>query len=183
MWLYKITHTKTGKAYIGATITAVSRRINRHLQNAKNGKKSLIAGAIRKYGLAAFTVEILARARSKRQLANMEIAAIREHRTLAPDGYNRTIGGEKYGTRRGFHLSEEHRQKLRQAHLGMKASAETCRRISEGKRGRTHASISKEARKKIASSLMGHTVSEETRRKISASLKARKGETQIETPI
>lgn len=177
MWLYKITNKKNGKAYIGATITPVHRRINRHLHGAKHGKKTLIAQAMRTFGKDAFLVEILARAETQGQLSRMEMAAIRKHRTLAPNGYNRTVGGEHSRPRRGFHLSKEHRDKISRAHVGIKHSAQSRRAISEAKRGKTHAPISKAARKRISASLMGHSVSQETREKIAASLRARKGET------
>lgn len=181
MWLYKITNKTNGKAYVGATIQSVTRRFHRHCASAKRGKSTLIAQAIREFGVSAFTLEIIGEAKTPDELVQMEMDAIRGHRTLAPDGYNRTIGGEMVRRpKRGFHLSKEHRQKIGDAHRGVKETPEFCQKVSEGKRGKTHAQISKAARKRIATSLMGHSVSQETRRKISASLKARKGEKAIE---
>lgn len=182
MWLYKITNKSNGKAYVGATITLLSKRIHRHWHDAKKGKSSLIAQAIREFGIEGFVVEVLAQTQNPDELVEMEMRAIREHHTLAPDGYNRTIGGEFVRRpKRGFHLSDEHRQKIAEAHRGVKETSEFRRKVSEGKRGKTHAPISAAARAKISRSLLGHSVSQETRGKISASLKARKGAIQIES--
>lgn len=211
MWLYKMTNNSNGKEYIGATSHPIRNRMARHESSARRGETSAIAQAIREFGIACFSVQILAYAEVQAEANRLEQELILQHKTLQPDGYNMTadgrtnrgreisietrqklsarLRGNKNGLgnqspgRRGQKISAEHREKISRAHVGIKHSAQSRRAISEGKRGKTHAPISQAAREKIRQSLMGHSVSEETRRKISASLKARKGETQIETPI
>lgn len=61
-------------------------------------------------------------------------------------------------------LSEETKEKLRQANLGKKMSEETKKKIAKGNLGRK---LSDEAKAKIASHHWGTTLSEETRKKIS----------------
>lgn len=81
---------------------------------------------------------------------------------------------------KGKHLSEKHKEKLRQINLGssnpnfgLHRSEETKLKISIANRGKA-TSIHKgdkrsiETRRKISQSKMGHNVSEETRQKISA---------------
>jgi hypothetical protein len=67
-------------------------------------------------------------------------------------------------------MSDEQKEKLRVAHLGRKASEETCQKISEALKGR---SVSDETREKLRKSNIGKThgpMSEEHRDKISVAL-------------
>jgi group I intron endonuclease len=99
MWLYKLTNNVDRKAYVGTSVNPISHRISRHLYAAKTGRKDMaIACAIRKYGLAKFSVECLGQSDNYDELLKMETAAIKSHNTLSPHGYNLTTGGR--GARR-----------------------------------------------------------------------------------
>lgn len=52
-----------------------------------------ITRAIRKYGLKAFSVEVIGEAANHAELMRMEAAAIQERNTRIPYGYNISIGG------------------------------------------------------------------------------------------
>jgi hypothetical protein len=68
-------------------------------------------------------------------------------------------------------MTEEHKEKIRQARLGTKRSPETCAKISQNKKGYI---ASEEARAKIRAANLGRSVSEDTRAKISAASCGRK---------
>ena len=173
--IYKITNTVNGKAYIGQTIhDAVNGRISKHLNGKSDGSR-LVRYAVKKYGQDAFTYEFLHDGIIPEFLDTLEIESIKEYNTIAPAGYNLTLGGG------GCKPSEETRGKMSDAKKGNKVSSETRRKMSKAHKGKnnhfygkTHSS---EARRKISESQTGKkrgSHSEETRRKIS---EANKGKT------
>jgi group I intron endonuclease len=95
--LYKLT-SPSGKSYIGVSCKGLEARWAKHVEHAL-GKRSagVLYAALRKYGPETFAREVLAEHDDFDALRAMETAAIREHATLAPNGYNITHGGE--GTR------------------------------------------------------------------------------------
>ena len=146
--IYKITNTVNGKAYIGQTIhDAVKGRIRVHLNGYSRGSE-LVKRTIEKYGKENFTYEILHDGVIPEFLDALEIEAIAKFNTIAPHGYNLTTGGEG-----GSHC------------------AETCRKISEAKKGEKHPNYGKprsaETRRRISESKKGKPRSEETKRKLS----------------
>jgi len=90
-----MTNTMNSKSYIGTSVNPVSQRISRHLYAAKTGRDNCMAitRAIRKYGLKAFSVIVIGETSNHADLMRMEIAAIKEHNTLRPNGYNISTGG------------------------------------------------------------------------------------------
>ena len=169
--IYKITNTVNGKAYIGQTRhDAEKTRIRDHL--AGNGNR-IIKRAIKKYGKENFTYEILYDGIIPEFLDPLEKEAIEEFNTLAPYGYNLTIGGE------GGSCSEETRRKMSKARKGKKRapfSEEHRCNISEAKKGKKRAPFSEEHRRNISEAKKGKnrknrkkrgSPSEETRRKMS----------------
>lgn len=81
-------------------------------------------------------------------------------------------------TFKGKHHSEESKQKLRESHLGKKASEETRKKLSELRKGEKHWNYGKyhseETREKIRIANTGKHPSEETRQKMSESHKGEK---------
>lgn len=183
-YIYKITNTINGKAYIGISVyEPEKRRIKDHL----SGRGSrLIANAVKKYGKDAFAYEILEEKVFDEFLPDLEVAYIANYNTIAPNGYNLTSGGDKHKK-----LSDETRLKLSELNKGKKHSAEHRRKNSESHKGeknhffgKTH---SEEARQKVSMAnksrvhseefcrniskrLTGRIVSKETRRKVSKAL-------------
>ena len=91
MWVYKLTNVRTGKAYIGQTR---KKRLEQRLSAHKNAHKfrdrgcRLLNNAIRKYGWDLFSVAVLARPSTLKEMDVVEAAMIREHGTQSPGGYN-----------------------------------------------------------------------------------------------
>ena len=101
--IYKATCKTTGKSYVGQTrdSNGFDARQKRHLrlglQLARGGgarSNSIFHRAIAKYGADAFTWEVLLRCEVA-QLDDAETAAIAEHRTVSPAGYNIREGESK----------------------------------------------------------------------------------------
>ena len=87
--IYKAT-SPSGKAYIGQT-SNLKRRWQAHCH--PNSKCPVLRDAIQKYGAASFKVEVLSCVDA--DLANAaEMAAIRDHKTVCPNGYNILHGGD-----------------------------------------------------------------------------------------
>ena len=103
--IYKITETETGKCYIGQ-----SRRMESRLKDHN-----------KRFHPDTHTYEVLMTCTAE-ALDRMEIFFIQVWNTLAPSGLNKTIGGGGLlnVSRKGQHLSEEHRAKLSVAMAGRK---------------------------------------------------------------
>ena len=180
--IYKIICTVNGKAYVGQTRRNIERRIfQEHLAGRSPGCV-LLTNAIKKYGAANFTYEILHDALLPELLDVFEIEAVKLHNTLTPNGYNLQHGGG------GGMWSDDSRQKMRgknNPHYGKPAwnkgiphSLETRRKISEA---RKHQVITAETRRKMSESQMGRPGtmtgrkhSAETRQKMSEAAKGDK---------
>lgn len=84
----------SGKSYIGQTTMEFDERWGSHVRSARNGKKDFaIARAIRKYGADNFKTEVLLICNNK-FLNDYERQFIAMYRTLSPNGYNMTEGGD-----------------------------------------------------------------------------------------
>lgn len=117
---------ENGKAYIGITMGGSHYRYGGHARNAEGGRPWLLSKAWRKYGAPKMTVLAIL---EPKMLLETEISAIRVFGTLFPGGYNMTFGGEtsplvipEILARARINMvgkvcSEEHKEKIRQAHL------------------------------------------------------------------
>lgn len=76
----------------------------------------MLGRAIAKYGWSNFSYEIVQETNNKEVLLELEQYYIQFFHSLAPDGYNMTLGGERlYGKNNPFYLhrhSVETRKKL-----------------------------------------------------------------------
>lgn len=188
-YIYKITNTLNGKAYIGQTIKKVEKRINEHLNLTQMGSR-LLKRAIQKYGRDAFTVDILHDGVLNIFLDDLEISEIKKYNTLAPNGYNLDSGGNANKfvsdeTRRKISeaqkqrkpISPETRRKMSEAQKGRKLSSEARRKISESNKRRKGIKLkplSLEHRRILLEANKGRKLSPEARRKISEANKGRK---------
>lgn len=109
--IYKIANLVNGKVYIGQTTQGLERRWKKHMNAASLGKiKSGVCGAIRKYGVDNFIIEIVATATDRNELNLLEKFYIKEYNTKnSKIGYNQTNGGEGMS---GYYHSEETKQKM-----------------------------------------------------------------------
>lgn len=137
--IYKLEFSN-GKAYIGLTTTSLKLRLRDHRKATLGKTPYAVHRAWLKYGEPRVTILAIV---ADAYIHAAEIAAIREHNTKIPHGYNLTDGGEGCV---GMIVSEITREKLRKHNLGKKKSPE--------------------ALAKLKASLMGHAVSDAARRKI-----------------
>ena len=99
--IYCITNTVNNKKYIGYTSITMAERMGQHRKKARNGSKSIIHNAIRKYGWDKFNVSILYEGKDALQ---------KEDRYIKKYGnYNMTCGGSANQKGRTWKWSEESR--------------------------------------------------------------------------
>ena len=170
-YVYKITNTVNGKAYIGISIhEPTNGRIKEHLAGRGN---RYLANVVKKYGKDAFTYDILEANVFDELLPDLEVAYIAKFNTVRPHGFNLTYGGEICKK-----VSEETRQKISEAlrgennaFFGKRPSAETRQKISEANKGKKR---SPAVVQKMSERAKGKRHSAETRQKISELMKGRK---------
>lgn len=92
MQVYKLTNKVTGLAYVGATTRTGQRRLYEISKSQAKAKSSLIIPAVIEYGIEAFEVEVLYRAKSKEDLFEQERQYIQWFDTIR-NGYNIQTGG------------------------------------------------------------------------------------------
>jgi group I intron endonuclease len=148
--IYIITNSVNQKQYVGKTKNTCDQRLVGHKSSARRGYQTRLARAIRKYGEASFTIEILEDT-TEDQLDDRERYFIK---TIKPE-YNMTSGGDG-----GAQTSPEVRKRLSDCakkYIGDK----------NGFFGKTHTA---EAKEKMAASRRGRSTSDEVKRKISKTL-------------
>jgi group I intron endonuclease len=134
--LYRVDCAASGKSYFGITKRPLKRRWQDHVRNSKHESIPGLAGAIRKYGVEAFTVSCIASFDTRREAEDAERAAIVEFGTMAPGGYNLSQGGDGGTTRFGAKHSKETKEKISKAHLGVPQSPEHREANGAARRGK-----------------------------------------------
>ena len=90
MVIYKIVNKITGMAYIGQTTKSIHTRLIQH-KNCKNCR--YLHTAIKKYGINNFEIYEISTPLYLEHADTVETALIKQEGTLAPKGYNLTLGG------------------------------------------------------------------------------------------
>lgn len=171
--LYQLTFAN-GKKYIGITESEfLSRRLGQHRYQARKGSKLPIYLAWIKHGEP--NAEILQRF-SGDALYQAEIDAIRQHKTIAPNGYNLLDGGQKSPA-----LNKDVAKKISQAQkkrytdpaqreaaalMAKNRSQETRKKISLALTGKN---LTEQAKEKIRQANLGKKAGQKTREKMSKS--------------
>lgn len=143
-YIYMIENSSNKKKYIGQTVDR-KKRMERHLQNMRNGVQSKLYSAMRKYGEEVFTISILEAVYSKEEADEAEEFYIELFDTYHGDGYNMTLGGD------GFVKGEHHPM------YGKTHSEESRRKIGLGHKGKV---ISDDQKKKQSDSMLGKMTGE-----------------------
>lgn len=154
-FVYKITCSINGKSYIGISVDP-QRRLRQHRNKARNGSGYALHNAMRKHGVDTFAMTVLLEVSTEEEALQMEEKLILEHNTVAPLGYNLTVGGE---TPKGKLLSEKMKQ------MWASKSPEKMAEFTE----------------KMKS--VGADISEETRQKRSAAAKKRWADPEKESKM
>ena len=155
------------KIYIGIT----SNKINRRWQNGFGYRENKhFFNAILKYGWDNIKHEILLTNLTKEEACKKEIELIAFYKSnQSKYGYNSSTGGERPTT--GRKLSDETKEKLRQAQLGRKHTQETIERMKTIHTGKYHTEETKqklsEARKGKKNTMYGKNISSEHKKRIS----------------
>jgi len=150
-YIYQITNNITSKSYIGWHAT-------NNINDNYFGSGKYLKRSIKKYNQDNFSKTILEHCNEDNVLKR-EIYWISEKSTLAPNGYNLTLGGEGSLGRK---TTPETREKLRLASLGKKATTETRKKLSASHKGKKYLNYK------------SHPISEETKKKLSKANKGRK---------
>lgn len=124
MFIYKFTHIESGRCYIGQTVQSPNRRRLEHISDSKYTTKEYhFHNAIRKYGIDAFTFDVIDEANSLEELNLLEDKYINQYDSIN-NGFNiRQAGGNK------LH-SDESKQRMRESQ-----KAAHARRQMEGRDG------------------------------------------------
>lgn len=183
--IYYIHCKQSNKGYVGQhnEITP-EKRFKSHIQCANTGKvKYLLQNAIKKYGLENFTIEVLSIVPHD-ALSNMEAYWAEQLETYMwdfPGGYNMVWCGNEprrgikpseetrakmCAVQKGRIITEEAKQKLREANLGKKQSPETLAKKRASRLGVPWSDKKRE-------SMMGRKNTEETKKKMSEAQKGR----------
>lgn len=96
MYIYKFTHNSSGKSYIGQTIQDPNQRRLEHISDSRHTTKEYhFHNAIRKYGIDAFTFDVIAEASTLDELNLLEERFVEQYDSIN-NGYNiRQPGGNK----------------------------------------------------------------------------------------
>lgn len=135
--VYKITCLINNKLYIGYTKNDINYRLKQHFKKASQitNKNNKMSNAILKYGRINFKIEKLFQSLNKEEALFKEIYYISYYNTVK-EGYNTTNGGEG-GGKKGWVMTDEHKEKLRIANTNKIVTDETKKLISEN-----HADVS-----------------------------------------
>jgi len=158
--LYKLDFAD-GKSYIGITSRSVAVRFGCHRRDALSNSNKEVHEAWRRLG--APTLVVLATVEDNMR-DEAERAAIAEHGTFTPGGYNHTTGGSH-----GSRCSEAGRERNRAAQVGHVVTPEARQKIGEANKRRV---ISQETRERLRAAQTGKVASPETLAKMSAAAKA-----------
>jgi group I intron endonuclease len=109
MHIYKFTHVESGKSYIGQTIQDPNRRRLEHISGSRHTPRTYhFHNSLRKYGIDAFTFEVIATATSLNELNILEEQFVLQFDSIKNVFNIRQSGGNKTH-------SEESKQRMKQA--------------------------------------------------------------------
>lgn len=93
MYIYKFTHTDTGRSYIGQTVQHPNNRRSEHIARSRNAPRTYhFHNALNKYGIDAFSFEVLAEATTIDELNLLEEMYINQFDSIQ-NGFNIRKGG------------------------------------------------------------------------------------------
>lgn len=177
-YVYKITCSKNGKAYIGITYRPRYRWWT-HLNQARLGStQSILHVAMQKYGEDTFSFEIITECASAAEANVCERAQIAQHRTFykAKCGYNMTLGG---GGLLGLERPEAYKQRMREMRKGYRVPQEALDRMRATMISKGHAPP-RHATEKSAAMRRANGVTAEHARKTRAILSGNRNDPVVE---
>lgn len=129
--VYLITNLVNGKKYVGCTEKDIQTRWRMHLKDARRiTTASALHKAIRKYGHRSFSIiELEVVSGSRQTLFEAETRFIELHGSVAPIGYNLTLGGDGVD----FSVPEVY-ARYRENHIKATSTPEYRERYLEGRK-------------------------------------------------
>lgn len=91
--IYIIT-TPDGKQYVGVTSKTAEQRLAKHIEDAKGGRDTSVADAMRCCKFKGIKIDVLLESGIIDLLYQLEPVFIHKHDTRIPNGHNATIGGK-----------------------------------------------------------------------------------------
>lgn len=186
--IYTFKNLINNKIYVGQT-KHPERRRQEHLKSAKEGLEGRLYWAIRKHGEENFLFEVIENCED--DITNQREEFWIAHFDSFENGYNSTTGGDHYqlseeakkkiGQAAKRPMSEEQKQKLREANKGKKPpphSEETLRKMSESMKGKNTGPKSDEHRRKLSEARRKWRLTEEQKATINANRKPVSEETR-----
>ena len=158
-YIYLITDTTNGMKYTGKHHYHIEGQLDPNYHGS-----GVIIKNIYKKRPETLKEEYIKTCYSEEELCSDEQYYIKLFKTLYPNGYNLTEGGE------GEIPCEEIRKKISKAHKGKHLSDETKKKMSESRKGKH---FSDETKQKISESRKGKHLSDETKKKLSELNKGR----------
>lgn len=170
--VYTHTNKLNGKKYIGQTCC---KNPNERWASGKGyNNNEHFSRAIEKYGWDNFEHKIVYKNLTHKEANEIECELIEKYDTLNEQyGYNKKEGGY-ISYNKGKHLSEEQKEKLRQANIGKKHSEETKIKISNSNKGKKKKEFTEEHKRKIGMAVKGRICSELTKEKHRNAITGRK---------
>lgn len=174
---YLITCAVTAKRYVGISVRGdLRQRWREHVYNSqKRPNASALYAAIAKYGKDNFSIEAVCSAKSKEDMCVVETVLIHQFGTLAPSGYNLTLGSEG---RFGYAPSAESIERSAAGHRGKPCHPNTRKSSSEYHKGTKK---SAETREKMAAARRGIPMGAEAKSKISEYWESRRNNGDFKT--
>jgi group I intron endonuclease len=180
MFVYVIVNSETLKIYVGKTVRKdLNKYLREKIWDAKADRyrgRSYLFASMKKHSSLVWSIYPLYEGQSDVEICAQEKLLIKMLKSQHPDvGYNLADGGQTGP--RGWHHSPESKEKIAEAHRGMKPSLETREKLRKARLGQK---LSEETRCKIGKKSLGNTYSlghkhsEESRRKNSESKRGRK---------
>ena len=152
VYIYILTNEINNKQYVGVSKNPKI-RLKKHYK-----ANSIIGMALRKYG-SQVDFSIVAQVDGYKAAFELEKFYIKDLNTIAPNGYNLTVGGEGHNSPH----SEETKTKISNANKGKKRTKETRAKIGAFHIGKHH---SKETKEKMSASHKGKKHTEESKAKM-----------------
>jgi group I intron endonuclease len=144
MLVYRVTNTINGKVYIGKTLQTAEARWAEHVYMARRNAPWIFNRAIRKYGAAAFGIEVLYTAKTENELNVMETFFIILHQSqIRENGYNMTLGGKGASGKRTPEQCRRISEGRKGIGVGQKRSPETCEKLRLSKLGNKNPNFGK----------------------------------------
>lgn len=141
-----------GKQYVGITTATMEVRKSEHKSRARHGRSFAIHAALNKY-VNQEIWEVLKICDSYEEAKELEKKYIKDLKTMSPNGYNLTQGGDGI---KGKVFTDEQRKRLSEAHKGYVMPQSVVDKIANSNRGKRR---SDEAKARMSSAQKGKKLS------------------------